>query len=83
MALVALTELFQVVPDPGYVEASILKTKLSVTTTGAVAGAVVSTDAENLRGIDYLLSGIRFRNITQIVGAVVEYCHDVNAVARC
>ena len=82
MALVALTELLQVVPDPGYVEASMLKTKLSVT-TGAVAGAVVSTDAENLRGIDYLLSGIRFRNITQIVGAVVEYCHDVNAVARC
>ena len=82
MALVALTELFQIVPDPGYVEAFMLKTKLSVT-TGAVAGAVVSTDAENLRGIDYLLSGIRFRNITQIVGAVVEYGHNVNAVARC
>ena len=82
MALVALTELFQMVPDPGYVEAFMLKTKLSVT-TGAVAGAVVSTDAENLRGIDYLLSGIRFRNITQIVGAVVEHGHNVNAVARC
>ena len=82
MALVALTEMFQMVPDPGYVEAFMLKTKLSVT-TGAVAGAVVSTDAENLRGIDYLLSGIRFRNITQIVGAVVEHGHNVNAVARC
>ena len=72
-------ESVQVVPEVG----AVCKLNCKPEVTIAEADADVKTDVENLRGIDYLLSGICFRNITQIVGAIIENCHHIDRTHCC